>query len=307
MLCIPQGYYVIGFYLFLAFEKLIMLFPHTFRKAVMMKIADLAYLIDGKHRRVILQNLHFAMGNSCTTEEEEQISRYCYRNLMTNFLQIMENKYLTKEKIENMVTIENQDIVNTAKESGRPLIFVTAHYGNWELEGAAVATLIMSNYVVHKALNNPYFEKYLHASRSNVNMMMVEKKGAVKQLAKALKGGGAISLLTDQNTKKRDGVVVNFFGKSARQTAAPAFLARKYNALILPVYITTKDDKNFTMRFEEAIEVSKTDNAEADILEATQKQADVLEKVIIENPKFWFWCHRRWKTEHPEVYRTSEK
>lgn len=294
---------MIGFYIFLLFEKFLLLFPHSLRKAFFIGLADFAYLVDKKHRRVILQNLHFALGTACTLQEEEQISRYCYRNLMLNLLQIIENHTVSKEEIGGRVTIENMEIVDTARAAGHPIIFVTAHFGNWELGGAAIATQIMPIYVAHKALNNSYFEQYLHYSRSRLDMKLVEKRGAVKQLAKALKAGEAISLLTDQNTNKRDGIVVNFFGKSARQTAAPAFLARKYDAVIIPVYIATEDEKHYTLRFYDAIEVVKTDDANADILEATQKQADLLEKVIIENPKFWFWCHRRWKTEHPEIYQ----
>lgn len=294
---------MIGFYIFLLFEKFLMLFPRSFRKAFFIGLADFAHLVDKKHRRVILQNLHFALGTACTLQEKEQISRYCYRNLMLNLLQIIENHTVSKEEIGGRVTIENKEIVDTARAAGHPIIFVTAHFGNWELGGAAIATQIMPIYVAHKALNNPYFEQYLHYSRSRLDMKLVEKRGAVKQLAKALKAGEAISLLTDQNTNERDGIVVTFFGKTARQTAAPAFLARKYDAVIIPVYITTDDEKHYTLRFYDAIEVVKTDDANADILEATQKQADLLEKVIIENPKFWFWCHRRWKTEHPEIYK----
>lgn len=294
---------MISYYLFLLFEKFLMLFPHSFRKAFFIGLANFAYLLDKKHRRVILQNLHFALGTTTAPQEEEQISRYCYRNLMLNLLQIIENHTISKKEIGSRVTIKNSEIVDAARAGGRPVIFTTAHFGNWELGGAAIATQIMPIYVAHKALNNPYFEQYLHHSRTRLDMKLVEKRGAVKQLAKALKAGGAISLLTDQNTNERDGIIVNFFGKTARQTAAPAFLARKYNALIIPVYITTEDEKHYVLRFYEAIEVSKTDDAKADILEATQKQANLLEKVIIKNPKFWFWCHRRWKTEHPEIYR----
>ncbi|MEA3373010.1 MAG: lipid A biosynthesis lauroyl acyltransferase [Campylobacterota bacterium] len=294
---------MIGYYLFLVFEKIVMILPRFMRKALFIGLANFAYLIDKKHRRVILQNLHFAMGQSCTAQEEEQISRYCYHNLLLNLLQIIENRTISKEEIGNRVTIENLAIVDAAKATGRPIIFTTAHFGNWELGGATISTQIMPIHVAHKALKNPYFEQYLHQARSRLDMNLVEKRGAVKQLAKALKAGEAISLLTDQNTSERDGIIVNFFGKTARQTAAPAFLARKYDALILPVYISTEDEEHYTLRFYEAIEVSKTDDAKADILEATQKQANLLELVIAENPKFWFWCHRRWKTEHPEIYR----
>jgi len=99
---------------------------------------------------------------------------------------------------------------------------------------------------------------------------------------------------------------VKFFGKDARQTAAPAFLARKYDALVIPLFMTDAESDKKVVTFYEPIEVDHTDDAVADILKATQAQADLLERVIKEDPKQWFWCHRRWKTEHPEIYQRSE-
>jgi KDO2-lipid IV(A) lauroyltransferase len=301
-----KGVSVIGFYLFLGFEKLIMLLPHRWRKSLFIALANLAYRIDKKHRRVILQNLHFALGKSCSATEEEQISRYCYRNLLLNLLQVIENRTITQQELQKRITFENVEIVEHAKASGRPIIFVTAHYGIWELAGAGVAKILLPDTpmtTVHKAMNNAYFERYLHEARSNVNMKMVEKRGAVKQLARALKNGETITLLTDQNTNKQDGIVVEFFGHKTRKTNAPAYLARKYNAIIISGLITTDDDSHYTVRFYEPIEVAHTEDEAADILEATQRQASQLEGVIRRAPKFWFWCHRRWKTEHPEIYR----
>ena len=233
----------------------------------------------------------------------EEIARYCYSNLALTLLQVMEDHDQPVDAIRPKVTIENESIVETAKKEGRPIIFVTAHYGNWELGGAALGSMVTPNSAVYKSLNNHYFDQYLRDARTRFNLSMVEKRGAVKQLAMALKSGKAISLLTDQNTSKRDGIIVKFFGHNTRVTAAPSFLARKYNAIIIPLYIRTDDDRNYKVTFYEAIEVNRSDDADADILEATQKQADLLESVIREEPKFWFWCHRRWKTEHPEIYR----
>ena len=215
----------------------------------------------------------------------------------------MENRYLSKEEIASLVKIHNKHIADKALQSGRPIIFVSAHYGNWELGAAAVSSLIAPTTAIYKKFTNSYFDRYLIESRSKQNMLMVEKKGAVRHLTKAIKNGRAIMLMIDQNTNKRDGIAINFFGKSARQSAAPAFLARKYNGIIIPVLMSSENGKDHTVMICESIEVNHSENAQADILEATQKQSDVVEKMIKEKPKLWFWCHRRWKTEHPEIYK----
>ncbi len=294
---------MILYYFYRFLEFILMLLPYSWRRAFFIFLAHVAYKIDAKHRRVILQNLHFALGSELGEKKEQAISRYCYQNLLLSMLQVMQNRYLSKEDIAASVKIHNQHITDEALQSGRPIIFVSAHFGNWELGAAAVSSLITPTTAIYKKFTNPYFNRYLIESRSQQNMLMAEKKGAVRQLTKAIKNKRAIMLMIDQNTSKRDGISINFFGKSARQSAAPAFLARKYNGLIIPVLMLGESEKDFTVMINEPIEVAQSDNAEQDILEATQKQSDILEKMIKKHPKLWFWCHRRWKTEHPEVYK----
>ena len=96
--------------------------------------------------------------------------------------------------------------------------------------------------------------------------------------------------------------MVKFMGKSIRQTTTPAYLARKFNAAIIPVMIRTNDEDKYIITIYDEIVVEKTDNEKADIQKATQLQADWLTSIITEEPKFWFWLHRRWKNDHPEIY-----
>ena len=88
--------------------------------------------------------------------------------------------------------------------------------------------------------------------------------------------------------------MVDFMGKSIRQTSTPAFLARKFNAAIIPVTMRTDDEENYTLMVFDEIKVQKTDDTEQDIQNATQLQADWLTSLITKEPKFWFWLHRRW-------------
>jgi KDO2-lipid IV(A) lauroyltransferase len=66
------------------------------------------------------------------------------------------------------------------------------------------------------------------------------------------------------------------------------------------VYITSEDEKNYTVAFEDPINVEGV-NEEA-IVAATGKQIDALERLIRAHPKLWFWCHKRWKGEYKEIY-----
>jgi len=293
---------VILYTVFRTLETFLMLLPRPLRKGFFLMLAGIARAVDRKHRRIVRQNMRFAYDGNIDEATIDETTRYCYRNLLLNFLQVMENYRLDTTKLASRVTFENREPVDEALAQGRPIVFISAHFGNWELGATSIALQIVPTVSVHKVLNNPYFDRYLLRSRSRLNMTMAEKKGAVKHLARALKNGGAISLMIDQNINPKEGVVVRFFGKEVTQTSAPAFLARKYDAVVIPVFIHTEDEKRFTVRFEPPVEVPKTGDAEADILAATQAQADVVERIVRAEPKFWFWCHKRWKTKYPEIY-----
>ena len=73
-------------------------------------------------------------------------------------------------------------------------------------------------------------------------------------------------------------------------------------AAIIPVTMRTDDEHNYTLMLFDEIKVEKTDDVQADILKATQLQADWLGNLIKEEPKFWFWLHRRFKNDHPKIY-----
>ena len=82
------------------------------------------------------------------------------------------------------------------------------------------------------------------------------------------------------------------------------YLARKFNSAIIPVTIRTDDEENYTLMIFDEIPVEKTENEKEDILKATQLQADWLSGLITKEPKFWFWLHRRFKGEYPEIYKS---
>jgi len=149
-------------------------------------------------------------------------------------------------------------------------------------------------------MKNPSYEKWLLEARDAFGNTSMEKSGVVKPLVRNIKKGMACGLLIDTNINPKEGLMVEFMGKSIRQTSTPAYLARKFNAAIIPVTMRTDDEENYTLMLFDEIKVEKTEDEQADIQKATQLQADWLTSLITAEPKFWFWLHRRWKNDHPE-------
>jgi len=291
-----------GFKLLLLFEKVLMALPSSWRKNFFSFLANIGYHTSSRYRRVSHQNLDFLFNNKIDENEKDEITRYAFKNLLFNFLHAMELRHMSKEELQKRVTIDNIQAVQRVHAEGRAVIYVTTHYSSWELGGASIGAFIEPLIAVYKKMKNQVYQDWLLEARDSFGNISMEKTNVVKPLVKNIKNGVACGLLIDTNISNKEGIMVNFMGKKIRQTSTPAFLARKFNAAIIPVTMRTDDEQNYTLMLFDEIKVEKTDDVEADILKATQLQADWLGELITNEPKFWFWLHRRFKNDYPEIY-----
>ena len=291
-----------GFKLLLILEKILMLLPKKMRKGFFTFLGILAYYASKKYRKVVEQNLKFAFDDTMSQEEIDSIAKYSFKNLLYNFLHIMELRNISLEELQSKITILNKEAVERVHAQGRAVIYVTTHYSSWELGGASLGAFVEPLAAVYKKMKSSAYEEWLLAGRARFGNTNLEKSNVVKPLIKLIKNGKASGLLIDTNINPNEGTMVEFMGKSVRQTSTPAYLARKFNAAIIPVTIRTDDEENYTLMIYDEIPVEKTEDEQADIQNATQLQADWLTNLITNEPKFWFWLHKRWKNDHPEIY-----
>ncbi len=292
-----------GFKLFLLFEKFLMILPKSWRKQIFSVLAFLAYYVSPRYKTVAKQNLDFTFDEKISSDEIDKITRYSFKNLLFNFLHLIEIRYISKSELQKKVKIKNIQAAQKVHKEGRAVIYVLSHYCTWELGAAATGAFIEPVTAVYKKMKNQTFQDWLLETRAVFNIASLEKTKVIKPLIKLIKQGKATAILIDTNINEREGVMVDFMGKKIRQTSSPAYLARKFNAAIIPITIKTNDEEFYTMTVYDEIPVEKTENPEEDIQKATQLQADWLTKLITDEPKFWFWLHRRWKNDYPEIYK----
>ena len=289
--------------LFYFFRFLIWLLPERVMYGVMKGIASLIYFFDKKHRKIAQVNLDLAYGDSLTQEEKEHIIKACYTNLVLSLVDFVKNQGISREALLKKVTFRNDAVLADALEQGRKVILITAHYGNWELVALSIAAKYGEMTIIGRELDSPGMNAVLKQNREQFDIELIDKKGAMKSMIAALKQGRMLGLLVDQNTSENEGLLIDFFGKPARHTPSAAILSRRFDALIIPVFITTEDHLHYELTFYDPIETEKTDDKERDILDSVQKQADITEEVIRKRPEEWFWLHQRWKNQFEERYR----
>lgn len=280
-----------------------MAFPAKMRKSFFTFLAFIAYKASKKYRNIVRANLNYAFDNRMSEKEITEITKYSFKNLMYNFLHLMEIRHMTTAGLEKKVTVRNREIVQKIHQQDRAIIYVASHYCSWELGGVSLGYFLEPVAAVYKKMKNSEYEGWLLEARAHFGNSNLEKTNVLKPLIKLIKQQKASGILIDTNINPREGVIINFMGKPLRQTSTPAYLARKFGAAIVPVSIRTDDEEHYELIVHQEIPVEKTDDEKADILKATQLQADWLTNLITNEPKFWFWLHKRWKNDKPELYK----
>jgi len=292
-----------GYKTLLILEKILMALPPKVRKSFFLFLAFIAYKASKKYRNVVRANLNYAFDNTMSEEEITEITKYSFKNLMYNFLHLMEIRHMSTTELEKKVTVKNKEIVQKIHKQDRAIVYIASHYCSWELGAVSLGYFLEPIAGVYKKMKNREYEEWLLDARAHFGNSNLEKTNVLKPLIKLIKQKKASGILIDTNINPREGVMIEFLGKPLRQTATPAYLARKFDAALVPVSIRTDDEEHYELIVHEEIPVQKTEDETADILHATQLQADWLSELIRKEPKFWFWLHKRWKSDNPEIYK----
>lgn len=253
----------------------------------------LAYYVDKRHLNVAIDNLTFALGEKYV----KRIAKKVFENLGIN---LMEFFYLTRLKrgdLEGYVCHEGLENLEKAYEKGKGVILLSAHFGNWELLSAAIALWGYPLNVVVRKLDNPILDTFVEGVRTRFGTRVIDKRASMRRLVELLKAEEMVGVLLDQNTIRREGVFVDYFGRPACTNKGLASLALKSGATVIPVFIVREGrGSRHKIIFGEEIPLTRTGDRKKDVIANTAKFTKCIEGFVREYPDHWFWVHRRWKT-----------
>ncbi len=265
----------------------------------------MGYLFARKTNSVIKANLDFVYNNSLSQKEIKQIQKYSYFNMVLWVQSLIENLDVTDEELKQTVQIENTYIIENLKKENKPLIFISAHYGNIEMLSCYINRFIIPVYQVARQSNFEEIDNFIVKAREASGSKIIFRSGALKSLVKAMMKKEAVSLIIDQNINAREGEEVLFLGKKANQTSSSATLARKFDAYIIPIAIFNQEDYKYKIKVYEPIIPIKTDNEKEDLKQISQLEANAISAIINEDKKQWFWPHKRFKSHFKEIYEKN--
>ena len=272
-------------------------------------LGRIAYLADARHRNISLNNLQRAFPERAA-KSITLIARKAFENLGRSAGEFI---YIATRRPQGLlpslyewVTIEGRTNLDKAAERGKGVIYLTAHFGNWELLGLSLGANGYPLNVIVRPLDNPGIDQLLTSFRSITGGRVIPKKGALKEILKRLRNREALGILIDQNTSRNDGVFVDFFGTPAATNKGLALMSMKTETPVLPTFLIREGKYRHRLVYDQEIPIYKSGDAGKDVVLNTGNVTRVVESYIRRYPEQWFWMHQRWKTRPAETEKKVE-
>jgi len=248
-----------------------------------------------RSKKIIKQNIKTGLGE-IDVQKESEIINDMWSNIGRTFAEyvFLKDFKFNRTNFDHM-KINGVKHLDKIKKNNKPVIFYSAHFANFELMAMELDKFGIKCAAIYRPLNNFFLNplmEYLRMKYICPNQIPKGRMG-VREIIGKVKDGYSIALMVDQRVS--EGPRALFFNKPAHTTTIPAQLALKYDCKLVPISLERKEGPNFEMTIHEPYKIEKTGNNEEDTINITLKINQIIEKMIIKNPKQWIWSHNRWK------------
>lgn len=262
-------------------------------------IAKFLMKLSNKRYSITLDNILKAFPE-LSESDCKQICRESYENLGITLVELLALPSMGRKDIEKYVKFDNMELIREVYQRGKGLLFISAHFGNWELTGYALGLLSgVPLSIIVKGQKNKILDKYLNKYRSLAGNKMIPMGQAARAIIKILKEKEGVAMLVDQSANEKKDIFIDFFSRPASTYEAPATLALKYKCPLIIGFPFRQKDNTYLVHIEE-IDYSDLDNSQESIIELSRRHVQILEETIRSKPGHWAWQHRKWKHSPPE-------
>jgi KDO2-lipid IV(A) lauroyltransferase len=254
------------------------------------------YVVNRRHRRVAQDNLRQAFPGRYTAAELDRLVLRVYQHFACMLIEVAHiPRRLRQSTWSQYMTLRNRAPVVKLALEGRPVILMTAHFGNWEMAGYAMAVFGMKPYSVARSLDNPYLEQLLRRFRTRTGQEIIYKRGAFDQVSAVLERGGMVAFLSDQDAGHR-GVFVEFFGRPASSHRGVALLSLKHDAPVCLGFARRTGRRfHYEVSVEGVLDPRDYRHLPDPVWAITQDCARAVERAVRPAVDQYLWLHRRWK------------
>ena len=248
-----------------------------------------------RSKKIIKENIKIGLG-VIDKKKESEIIHAMWSNIGRTFAEYIFLKDFKFNRTNfNHMKINGTKHLEEVKKNNEAVIFYSAHLANFELMAMELDKYGIKCAAIYRPLNNYFLNpimEYLRIKYICPNQIPKGRMG-MREIISKVKNGYSVALMVDQRVS--EGPRALFFNRPAHTTTIPAQLALKYDCKLVPISLERKEGPNFEMTIHEPYKIEKMGNDEEDTKNITLKINQLIEKMILNNPKQWIWTHNRWK------------
>lgn len=256
-------------------------------------IGDVMHRVLGIRRELVYRNLALAFPEK-SPQDIRRIATAVYRNVASSLLEVLRLPLIrNREDAAALVDIDGDAFLQWYRTRKTGAVFVSAHYGNWELMAMASGLLLKPIAIIVKRLRNRDIDRTMNEYRTMRGNRIIYQSKALRDGLRLLGEGGFLTILGDQS----DHDAVNygeFLGRRATMFHGPAFFALKAKVPLFFAICRGNGDGRYTIKIREVNTADLSFSKDA-IATLVGRYTKMLEEEIRSRPEEWFWLHDRWK------------
>ena len=258
----------------------------------------LAYHVVAYRKKVVFENLEKAFPEYSRTEMRH-IAKKFYHHLCDTMLESSISHFYSESKALKRITYTNLEVLHELHASGKQVMAVLGHYGNWEYLSTLSLVTEYPFVAIYKPLRNKYFDRMVTRNRTRFGGIVTPMEQVVRKLLelKSQKIPVITLNLSDQSPMRHQ---IQYWTKFM-DIDTPVYLgseklAKKLDAAV--VFLKIRKIKRG--RYEVETELICKDPGKMEAHEITERHVRILEDLIREEPSAWLWSHRRWKHSYED-------
>lgn len=211
-----------------------------------------------------------------------------------------------RERIESLVReVRGAEHYEAALATGRGVALLTPHFGSWELLGLYHSLSRPTMYMYKPPRMRELDGSYFHGRGRFGAQPVPTTPSGVGRIVKALRRGGVVGLLPDQDPGRGAGVFAPFFGVQANTSPlVPRLLARTGAESLFCAAERLGDGSGFRVHY---LPVAREMWSDDPVVATTAMNAAVEQAVRIA-PEQYLWSYKRFRMRpegEPDPYRSA--
>ena len=274
-------------------EFIIPLIPRALLLFIAKYLGTTAYIFDRRGRKTGIANVQStSQFKSISDSNAAELILKSYQSFALSTCDLFWASNINKTNYSEFVQVEfeNREAYEKARQNGA--IWVTPHYGNFELISLVMGFYNTKFTVVAQDFRNPRLTEIFKCAREHSGHKVISSKRAMFRLLKTLKSNENVAFLTDLTVPPgAESIPIHCFSLITSVTRLHAFLHNKTNAPIIPGISIPCSDGTYIMKVLSPLDIP--DGCDQSTI--AQKCWDIFEPYIIKFPDPWLWMYRHWK------------